>query len=67
MGKSYEEELIKKIEAGIRALRLGTKEPKDLGCGQALSKLKDINEGMYDECLTNYKIALLDYNSKKKS
>jgi hypothetical protein len=65
MGRSYEEELIKKIEAGIRALRLRTKEPRDTGCAVALNKLKEINVGMYDEYLQKYKNALAEYNHSK--
>ncbi len=66
MSRSYEEELIKKIESGIRALRLRSKEPKDTGCGVALNKLKDINIGMYDEYLLKYKNALNEYNNGKR-
>lgn len=65
MGRSFEEELIRKIEAGIRALRLRTKEPKDTGCAVALNKLRDINVGMYDDYLEKYKNALAEYNHGK--
>lgn len=65
MGKSFEEELIRKIEAGIRALRLRTKEPKDTGCAVALNRLKEINVGMYEEYLQKYKKALAEYNHGK--
>lgn len=66
MGLSYEEELIKKIESGIRALKLRTKEPKDTGCGKALNSLKLINLGMYEDLLDKYKHALTEYNNVKK-
>ncbi len=65
MSKTYEDELIKKIESGIRALRLRTKEPKDTGCAMALNKLKEINQGMYDEFLGKYKNALAEYKNGK--
>lgn len=65
MARSFEDELIKKIESGIRALRLRTKEPKDTGCAVALNKLKGLNVGMYDEYLLKYKNALAEYNHNK--
>ena len=42
-----EDLLIKTIENGIRAMHLGT-WPNDTKAPYALSKLKDINYGMYE-------------------
>lgn len=50
-----EEILIKKVEAGIRAIKLGTKSPKEAGIGAFLNQLKGINEPMYDELMGKYK------------
>lgn len=57
---------IKNIENGIRAIRMGTKEPKDVNVGYNLTKLKPLNEGMYDELLKKYKNVMEDYNKRKK-
>lgn len=57
---------IKNIENGIRAIRLGTKEPKDVNVGINLTKLKPLNEGMHDELLKKYKNVIEDYNKRKK-
>lgn len=61
---SQEETLIKNIENGIRAIRLGAKEPKGTLAGVSLNKLKVINEGMYSDLMEKYKKALEDYKKK---
>lgn len=65
MARTIEEELVKKIEAGIRALKLRTKEPKDTGAAKALNSLKEVNSGLYDDYLKRYKEALEIYKSGK--
>jgi hypothetical protein len=62
---TVEELCIKNIEAGIRALRLRTKTPKEANVGINLNKLKEVNIGMYEEYLAKYKVALEAY--KKES
>jgi len=62
---STEDLCIKNIEAGIRALRLRTKTPKETNVGFNLNKLKEVNIGMYEEYLAKYKVALEEY--KKNS
>lgn len=57
---------IKNIENGIRAIRMGTKEPKDVNVGLNLAKLKPLNEGMHDDLLKKYKNVMEDYNKRKK-
>ena len=51
-----QEQLIKKITGGIMGIKNGTKEPKEVA--PFLNRLKDINEGMYDDYLKKYKEAL---------
>ena len=63
---SSEDLYIKNIENAIRALRIGSKEPKDLNVGHNFTKLKPLNEGMHDDLMGKYKTALEVYNKKKK-
>ena len=51
-----EDLLIRKIEGGIRGIKNGTKDPKEIA--PLLNRLKGLNEGMYDEVLKGYKKAL---------
>ena len=57
---SSEEQYIKNTENAIRSLRLGTKDKKEAmqSVGFNLSKLKSVNEGMYQDLLQKYKVAL---------
>lgn len=57
-----EELCIQKIEAGIRAIRLRTKTPKEAAVGFSLNKLKDLNLGLYDDYLVKYKKVVEEYN-----
>jgi hypothetical protein len=61
-----EEILIKRIEAAIRAIRMGTKEPKDVNPAANFEKLKPLNLGMYEELIGKYKNVMTDYNNKKQ-
>ena len=58
-----EDLLIKTIENGIRAMHLGT-WPNDTKAPYALSKLKEINYGMYEEYLNKFNNATKDYLMK---
>jgi len=49
-----EEICIKKIENGIRGIRLKTKTPKEANVGYFLNKLLASNEGMYEHYLEKY-------------
>ena len=49
-----EEMYIRKIENGIRAIKLGSKTPEEAQVGLFLNRLKPLNEGMYQEHLKNY-------------
>ena len=57
---SSEDHYIKNTENAIRTLKLGTKEKSEVmkTVGFNLSKLKSVNEGMYEELLGKYKVAL---------
>jgi hypothetical protein len=57
-----EELCVKNIEAGIRAIRLRTKSPKEAGVGFSLNRLKDLNLGLYEDYLAKYKRVVEDYN-----
>jgi hypothetical protein len=59
---STEELCVKNIEAGIRAIRLRTKSPKEAGVGFSLNRLKDLNLGLYEDYLAKYKRVVEDYN-----
>jgi hypothetical protein len=52
---NMEDLCIKKIEGGIRGIRLGNKNPTDVRVGLFLDKLKKLNEGMYEDYLEKYK------------
>jgi hypothetical protein len=64
-GNSLEDNCIRKIEAGIRALKNGSKIPEQTKCGFFLAKLKPLNEGMYDDLLQKYKKAKETYDSQE--
>lgn len=59
-----EEILIKNIENGIRAIRLGIKSPKEASLGSQFLKLKPLNLGMHDELMNDYKAVLIEYKTK---
>ena len=59
-----EELIIKKIESGIRGIRIGTKNPNEADVGRFLNRLKEINDGLYDDYLDKYKRVMKMYNQK---
>lgn len=59
-----EELLIKQIENGIRAIRLGSKEPKDVQVNDKLERLTKLNEGIAND-LSNKYIAIINDFSKR--
>ena len=61
-----EELYIKNIEAGIRAIRMGTKEPSETRAPVALNKLKEVNVGLYEDYLVKYKNVLADYAKRNQ-
>lgn len=58
--------LIRNIEAGIRGIKMGTKIPSNANVGVNLNKLKEINDGLYDDYFQKYKAVLDEYNKKQK-
>lgn len=60
-----EEILIKKIENGIRAIRMGNKTPQEANINESLERLKKLNEGMYLDLNNKYVNVVKDYNPKK--
>ena len=59
-----EELYIKKIEAGIRAIKLDTKSPAEAGVGSCMNKLKEVNLPMYEELIETYKKAVIEWNKR---
>lgn len=51
-----EDLLIRKIKGGILGIKNGNKEITEVA--PLLNKLKNVNEGMYEELLQYYKVAL---------
>ena len=51
-----EDLLIRKIKGGILGIKNGNKEITEVA--PLLNKLKNVNEGMYEELLQDYKVAL---------
>lgn len=61
-----EELIIKKIEAGIRGIRLGTKSPKDVKVQEYLDRLDNMNSVWHLELLMSYDKAKKSYENRKK-
>ncbi len=53
--KGSEDLYIQLITSGIRAIKLDLKTPVEAKVGVSLNKLKDLNKGMYDDLLADYK------------
>jgi len=54
--------LMRKVEGGIRGIRMRTKSPEEVNIMYFLNKLKEINEALYDEYLEKYLRVQKDYN-----
>ena len=61
---SCEELYIIRIENGIRAIRMGTKNPKEANVGLHLNKLKLVNLGLYEDFLQKYSNVVKDYKKR---
>jgi hypothetical protein len=59
---SMEELCIENIEKGIRLIRSGKKSPKEAGLGVYFKRLKELNDGIYDDLIAEYKRVVNDYN-----
>lgn len=62
-----EEILIKNIENGIRAIRLGNKTPIEANLAVQFNKLLPLNKGMYDDLMEKYKRVVEDYKNRKSN
>jgi hypothetical protein len=62
-----EELLIKQIENGIRAVRMGNKKPVDVtsDVNNKLERLKKLNEGMATDLNKKFISVVIDYNNRK--
>lgn len=65
-GNTLEEQLVKNIEDGIRAINMGVKHPTETLAPNNLNRLKSVNEGLYQDLIAKYKLAVQNYNAKKK-
>lgn len=63
---STEELYVKHIECGIRAIKLRTKKPEDANVGKYLNKLREVNEGLYDDLFERYKKILESYKKEEE-
>jgi hypothetical protein len=54
MNQGIEELSVKKIRIGIRQIKNGTVTPEEASLGFAFNKLKDLNEGLYEDFLEEY-------------
>ena len=66
MSKGCEELYIKRIECGIRGIKLGTKTPKEANVGHWLNKLKTLNDGLHDDYFIKYKKIMKEFEKRKK-
>jgi hypothetical protein len=60
-----EELCIENIEKGIRLIRSGKKSPKDAGLGVYFKRLRDLNDGIYNDLIAEYKLVIESYNIRK--
>ena len=63
---TIEETYVKHIECGIRAIKLRTKRPDEANVGKFLNKLRDINEGLYDDLMERYQNILDDHKKSEE-
>ncbi len=59
---SMEELCIENIEKGIRLIRSGKKSPKEARLGVYFKRLKELNVGMYEDLIAEYKRVVENYN-----
>ena len=65
MAKGIEELSVRKIESGIRGIKLGSKNPEEARVGYFLNKLEPLNIGLYEDYLEKYTKVVRMYNEKK--
>ena len=64
---STEENYIRNIENGIRAIKFGTKTPAEANVGFNLNRLKDVNAGMAEDLMREYKNVLEEYKNRNRN
>lgn len=62
---SYEQQLITKIEAGIRAVKGKRKSPKEANVASFFTALKPLNVAMYEDLIKQYKLACELYQASQ--
>ena len=62
-----EEIYIKHIECGIRAIKLKTKNPQEANVGKFLNKLKEVNEGLYEDYIKKYQRVVQEYKINEEN
>lgn len=62
---TQEEYYVKYIESGIRGIKLGTKKPQETNVSKFFEKLRDINIGLYDDLMEQYKVAVENHKKKE--
>ena len=60
-----ERNYIRRIESGIRGIKLGTKVPDDVDVIGLLEKLKPLNEARYEELMAKYIGVMKEYQKTK--
>lgn len=65
MIKGSEDLYIKLITSGIRAIKLDLKTPIEAKVGLSLNKLKELNKGLYDDLLIEYKKVKEEWDLKQ--
>ena len=58
--------LVKKIEAGIRSIRLKIKTPQEVELTDYFNRLYKTNEGLYYDLIAKYQGVLNDYEKSTK-
>lgn len=60
-----EEICVLNIEKGIRLIQSGKISPKEAGLGIMFKRLKELNVGMYEDLIQQYKKVVEGYNIRK--
>jgi hypothetical protein len=60
---TIEQTYVKHIECGIRAIKLRTKTPYEANVGKYLNKLREVNDGLYDDLMDKYQNVIKKYKN----
>ena len=64
MALTIEELYVKKIEGGIRSIRVGNKTPDEILLRKSFERLQAINDGLCDDLLNRYHKTVNEYKNK---